>query len=351
MIDRHMIDSMKAVLLASVLLAFPAASVRAADPPEAAISNNRIKAKLYLPDAKDGYYRGTRFDWSGVIYSLQYKGHDYYGPWYQKRRADVHDFVYEGADIVAGPCSAITGPAEEYSTDGKALGYDEAQPGGSFIKIGIGALRKPDAAPYDHYKQYDVIDPGKWTIHRGSDRVEFVQELNGPNGYAYVYRKTVRLTKDKPQMILEHSLRNTGTRAIASNVYNHNFLVLDRLPPGPGYTITFPFGIKTNRPPKAELAAVEGTRIVYRKTLKDEDVVSTPIQGFGDSPKDYDIRVENAAAGAGVRITGDRPMSRAALWSIRSVAAVEPYIELAIEPGKEFAWTMTYDFYTLAPKK
>src|SRR5882724_6074115 len=116
-----MIYPMKSELLACLLLGSLATGAPAADPPEAAISNGEIKAKLYLPNANDGYYRGTRFDWSGVIYSLQYKGHDYYGPWYQKRRADVHDFVYEGGDIVAGPCSAVTGPVEEYSTDGKAL--------------------------------------------------------------------------------------------------------------------------------------------------------------------------------------------------------------------------------------
>jgi hypothetical protein len=346
-----MIDFMKAVLIACLLIGFADVPAPAADPPEAAISNGQIKAKLYLPDANDGYYRGTRFDWSGAIYSLQYKGHDYYGPWYQKRRADVHDFVYEGDDIVAGPCSAVTGPVEEYSTDGQALGYAEAQPGGSFIKIGVGVLRKPDDAPYDHYKNYEVTDPGKWTIHRGSDSVEFIQELSGPNGYAYVYRKTVRLTKGKPQMVLQHSLKNTGTRAIASNVYDHNFLVLDRQAPGPGLTITFPFEIETNRPPKADLAEIQGTRIVYEKTLRDRDVVSTAIQGFGNSPKDYDIRIESAAAGAGMRITADRPMSRAALWSIRSVAAVEPYIDLSIEPGSESTWTLTYDFYTLSGKK
>src|SRR5579885_3000592 len=136
----------QAALLACVLSLSPAAGA-AAGPPEAEISNGQIHAKFYLPDAKTGYYRGTRFDWSGVIYSLKYEGHDYYGPWYTGRRDDVRDFVYEGPNIIAGPCSAITGPVEEYSP----IGYDEASPGGSFLKIGIGVLRKTDAKPYDQY--------------------------------------------------------------------------------------------------------------------------------------------------------------------------------------------------------
>jgi hypothetical protein len=75
-----------------------------------------------------------------------------------------------------------------------------------------------------------------------------------------------------------------------------------------------------------------------------------PIQGFSDNAKDYDFRIENAAAGAGMRVQADRAMSQAALWSIRSVVAVEPYINLSIEPGKEFDWTFTYDYYTAGKK-
>jgi hypothetical protein len=37
-------------------------------------------------------------------------------------------------------------------------------------------------------------------------------------------------------------------------------------------------------------------------------------------------------------------------WAISTVAAVEPYIHLKIEPGKEAHWTIRYDFYTLTPK-
>ncbi len=58
--------------------------IAAADPPEAGISNGSIDAKLYLPDADRGYYRGTRFDWSGVIPSLRYKGHEYFGQWFER---------------------------------------------------------------------------------------------------------------------------------------------------------------------------------------------------------------------------------------------------------------------------
>jgi len=33
-------------------------------------------SRLYLPDVRKGYYRATRFDWSGVVGSLKFKGHE-----------------------------------------------------------------------------------------------------------------------------------------------------------------------------------------------------------------------------------------------------------------------------------
>jgi hypothetical protein len=315
----------------------------AADFPHAEITNGQIQAKMYLPDAKNGYYRATRFDWSGVIYSLQFNGHDYYGPWFQKTDPTVHDFVYQGADIVASPCTAITGPVDEFAP----LGWDEAKPGGSFIKIGVGALRRPDDGKYDNYRLYEIIDPGQRTIKQDRESIEFTQELADASGYGYTYRKTMRLTRGSPEMVMEHSLKNTGSRAIRTSVYNHNFLVLDGQPPGPGFVITVPFQIQSRRPPTKELAEIRGNQIVYLKTLQNRDIVTTPLQGFSDSAKDNDIRIENSRLGAGMRITGDRPLSSESLWSIRAVLAMEPFVSVAIEPGNEFTWKSTYNYYNL----
>lgn len=118
--------------------------VSAGSAPEAEIAHGPLRLRLYLPDANTGFYRGTRFDWSGVIGGLEYAGHNYYPQWFQRSDPSVHDFIYDGADIVAGPCTAVTGPAEEFVANGKALGYDEAKAGGTFVKIGVGVLRKPD---------------------------------------------------------------------------------------------------------------------------------------------------------------------------------------------------------------
>ena len=104
-----------AYIVMTLLTAFPALLEAAPVPPQAEIANASLQVKLYLPDAEHGFYRGTRFDWSGVVADLQYTGHSYYGPWFTATDPKIPDFIYKGSDIVAGPCSAITGPVEEFT--------------------------------------------------------------------------------------------------------------------------------------------------------------------------------------------------------------------------------------------
>jgi hypothetical protein len=335
-------------LCAPILCA--AACLCAADFPQAELSNSEIRLKIYLPDAKAGFYRASRFDWAGMIYSLVYKGHEFYGQWFQRIDPGVRDFSYDGPDIVASPCTAATGPAEEFVTEtNQPLGYEEAKAGGTFVKIGVGSLRKPDDSAYNRFRLYDVADPGKWNVRTTADAVEFTQELSAA-GYGYVYRKTVRLGKGAA-MNIEHSLHNTGQKPIDTNVYDHNFLHIDGQAPGPDYTITTPFQIKSDRAPNKDFAEIRGNQIVYLKVLADQNRVATPMRGFSDRASDYDVRVENKKAGVGLRITGDRPLQNEALWSIRAVLAVEPFIHISVAPGEEFTWKMTYSYYALADKK
>ncbi|MCX6629443.1 MAG: hypothetical protein NTW28_17635 [Candidatus Solibacter sp.] len=333
-----------------LLLGLSSGAAFAADYPQAGIANGQVRAKIYLPDAEKGFYRSTRFDWSGVFASLECKGHSYFGPWFDSIDPSVRDFKFDGPNVVAGAVSSTMGPAEEFASGNSALGYDEAKAGGTFIKIGVGVLRKPEEPRYDHFRAYEMVNPGKWTVRKGADFVEFTQVVSGGAGYAYLYRKTARLTRGKPELVLEHSLKNTGKRAFETSVYDHNFLVIDKQATGPDFTLTFPFEIQTSRPPAKEMAEIRGKQIAYVKTLASGDRVSATVQGYGNTAKDYDIRVENTKTGAGVRITGDKPLSNLVVWSIKSVIAPEPFVTMSIEPGQESTWRYNYEFYTLPGK-
>jgi hypothetical protein len=316
-----------ALVLLAITLSCPAA-----DFPQAEISGGGMRAKLYLPDAQQGYYRATRFDWSGQIASLESQGHNYFGQWFEKYDPKFHD--------------SILGPVEEFLSNGIGLGYDDVKAGESFVKIGVGAVRKPQEAAFQQFRTYEITDAGKWTARTFSDRVEFTQELADTAGYAYIYKKTVRLAKDKPQLVLDHSLKNTGRKVIETSVYEHNFYMIDNRPAGPEYTVKFPFTVRSDRDLKG-LAEARGDLFTYLTELQKGQSVYTILDGYGATPKDYDIFVENRVAGAGVRQTSDRPLSKLVFWSIRSTVCPEAYIDMRIEPGNSFSWRISYDFYTI----
>lgn len=55
--------------------------------------------------------------------------------------------------------------------------------------------------------------------------------------YKYEYHKTIKLTKGKSELVLMHTLKNTGKKTIETTVYNHNFLVIDKQLTGPGIVV------------------------------------------------------------------------------------------------------------------
>ncbi len=296
----------------------------AADYPEATISNGSITAKLMLPDAEKGSYRGTRFDWSGIIASLTYKDHEYFGQWYPKHDPKIHD--------------AITGPVEEFLSNDAGLGYAEAKPGETFIRIGVGAVRKPDEKAYRRFETYEIVDPGKRTLKKGKDWIEFGHQIKAA-GFAYDYRKTVRL--EKTAFTIEHVLKNTGAKTIDTLVYNHDFFVIDKEVVGPDTVIRFAWTPKPDKPFQNG-GEISGDEIRYKKELQTGQTVSADLSGFGA----YDFRIENKKSLAGVRITGDQPLTKLYFWSIRTVACPEPYIHISVAPKGSFKWHARYDLYT-----
>ncbi len=330
------------------MLSFGTPSVPAAEYPEAEITNGMVTAKMYLPDAENGFYRSTRFDWSGPVYSLKYKGHEFYGPWIDRVDPDIINWKYQGDEVVSGLCSALCGPVNEFVTP---LGWDTAGPDGTFIKIGVGVLRKSPGR-YNQYKHYEVVNPGTWTVNKAADSVEFTQELTDPSsGYAYLYQKTVRLVEGKPELEIAQSLKNTGRLPIQTLVYNHNFTIIDNQLVGPAYSIRTPFRIRKGKGDNRGPAEIDGNRIVFPRPLEGEDEIVLFIEGYGPSAEDNELVIENTDTGAGLRITGDRPLAMELLWSIRTVVTVETFVEIDIESGEEFTWKNNFEYYTLPTNK
>jgi hypothetical protein len=301
--------------------------------PAITISNGKITAKVARIDAAQGFYSGTRFDQAGVITSLTLSGREFYGPWFERVGPDVLDYAYLGDEVVAGPDSAISGPAEEFTP----LDF-EAKPG-LFIKPGVGVLYQLDTLPYDHYRHYRVLDAGERATRVTKTSVTFTQALaNGE--YGYVYEKTLSLAPGKTQLIITHRLMNTGTKPINTDVYDHNFLKI--VPGNGGVKVTFPFPPAAASPPPADLMRIQGNSLAYLRPMANKERISFLVTGFGKTAADYDFTI--AGGGASVQVQGDQPVTRLNIFSIDRVQSIEPYIAIDLAPGAETRWTYKYTY-------
>jgi hypothetical protein len=309
------------------------AATAAAQYPSARFHNELIEAKVWLPDPENGYYRGTRFDWSGSISSLKFAGHEYFGEWQKSDDPYLHDH--------------ITGPVEEYRTDGKGLGYDEAKPDGTFLRIGVGICEKPAEDDYRWTHSYKVKDPGRWSIRKGENWIEMEQEvIDESSGYGYRLTKRLTLTPGKAELVIDHALTNIGTKPIETEVYNHNFFVIDNQPTGPDFRVRFPFEAIADRDLKG-YATVAGKELTYSKTLPEGASIVALLSGFGGATSDHAFVIENGAVKAGVRMQADKPLAKLQFWSPRTTLCPEPYIALRVKSGQSDRWTLRYEFFEL----
>ena len=280
--------------------------------------------RLCRPDAGEPYYQGTRFDRSGVFRSVDYHGRNYVDEWFPDYSPVSHD--------------AVCGPSEEFSQ----CGFDRAAPGGTFMKAGVGMLYRPDDAPYDRFRLYEVADPGIWKVSSGKDRARFVHTLKA-EPWGYEYEKRVGITGEGRLEII-HSLTCTGTEPIEGEVYNHNFLTMGNLSVGPWRKIRFPFVPNGDWRPDSVGALLAEDGIGFeRQLVKGEKayignlVPEKPFRGLAFS-------VEDTVTGLRVEVDSEEDFSHAVFWSNHMVACVEPYMPLQVSPGETRRWRIGYSF-------
>lgn len=314
---------------AATSTAAPCATTPHLDHPHALLQRGDLHVLVFLPDAKDGYYRAQRFDWSGVIGCAAYQGHTYWGEWFRHYDPLVND--------------SITGPVEEFRPTEGAQGYSAARAGGTFVKIGVGVLRKTADVPYKFGDSYPLVDPGQWTVHTSQHAVRFQQRLRAPNGIRYVYTKELVLDRKGSGLELRHTLRNLGTEPIVTDVYNHDFFMLDGQPTGPGFVLHLSFA------PTAETslehdATIEGQDIRYLKELDAGETVGSYLTGYDSQKPGFTIRLENTRTHGSIEESSEQAIARFYLWSIRSTICPEAYIHIEVPPGQSRSWTIAYHF-------
>ncbi len=301
------------------------------DYPYASIGNRHVGMAVYLPDAEKGYYRGHRFDWSGLVARAEYAGHTFFGPWQSPHRPTVHDHAI--------------GTAEEFGMRSPP-GYDEAKSGEPFLKIGIGVFEKrpkdpakPETDTYRFHGTYPLLKLGTWDVEREADRIAFHQTLEY-GGWAYRYTKRVRLTEDG--FLIRRRLENSGTRAIATRHYGHHFIAIDDRPVGPAYEVVF--GFEPEADPLIGPVRLDGRALAFTEELGRDQSAFARLSGFESDPAHHAAVVICREAGAALRIRGDRPPVDWQFYAQSTAACPEPFVEVDLEPGRSMEWQTAYTF-------
>jgi hypothetical protein len=320
-----------------VILALAVTCAFAADPPKTELKSDKLQLEVFHTDSEKGFYRGTRFDRSGVLGNVKFAGQTLFHPWKQKHNPENHD------DII--------GPVEEFGT----LGYAEAKEGETFLKIGVGELEKPKEEKYRFTHPYKVVNAGERQMAADETSVRFKHTIATKSGYGYEYTKRVWIPENAPNVIMVlHSLKNTGTEPISTDVYNHNFFNVNNDPIGKNYEFSFRFKpiLNEQKERAKELLKVEGTTLTFTGSL-DKGSVYTEFGGLPTEPlkKDFkkdgyipDFTMRHLKSKMTVKVWTDQPISKIRFWATTTTACPEPFLDVKVAPDKLFNWTWRYEF-------
>ena len=277
----------------------------------------RLAVEVLLPGTA---YRGSRFDWTGIIAQVTLDGR--------------HTFcTVESATPGVG--TGGIGLCGEFGIQ-KAVGFDETPVSGRFPKIGVGMLTRPDASGADFARPY-AIDPFPCSVETCDDGVVMVSSPLDRSGYAVVLTRTVRVEGNS--LSIGARLENVGERSFSTDEYNHNFIRFGDAPIGPDYVLRVPFPLEPDRVPEG--LRIEGASVEWTKTPETDFYFRTP----GFLPAGHGSwEIEHRPTGRKMRETDDFPVARCAFWGRAGVVSPEVFVDIALSPGETQSWTRRYEF-------
>jgi hypothetical protein len=314
---------------------FPSRPVVPADTyPEHVISNGAVRARVLVPDAVAGYYRSSRFDWSGMVAQVEYAGHTYFAEWQREHSPRGLSHGTGTAEAFGNPAFGLPGPP----------GFREAKPGESFLKVGVGTLLREDRGQYLFYKKYPIADGGTWTTTVGADWVESRQLLDTGN-WGYDYVKRISIAADAPVLVISRTLTNTGSRTIDTSHFCHNFLRIDDSWMGRDYAVHFPFRPTLTSGDFRGYAGIAGDAVYGLRPMPGGVAFFGEVGGHFSTVDHHVARIENLRTGAGLTMSGDLPVERWSVFATSLTFCVEPFVRITVQPGETKSWSTRYRFH------
>jgi len=295
-------------------------------PPQGSILLENEDISLTIESAGERY-RGSRFDWNGLVSQIRFRGISLLGQ----------------ENSLRDPAIGGRGLHNEFGIT-KCVGYDECAVGEWFPKIGTGWLKK-DAEPYFFYTEYPLEELSFDYQVSGKDEVRFICESGERNGYAYRYVKTITLADSS--FTIHYALENLGSKPLDTDEYVHNFLCVGQRRVGAGYSLSFPWKITTphlvgiNDPDEALL--IVDNRIDIVGQTDEQFQIGGLAQGVTESDGlAANWTLSDTVSGIHLSECGSFIPTAVNLWGSTSVISPEVFFGFRIEPGHTMTWERSY---------
>lgn len=289
------------------------------------LKNKNLEICIDLPL---GNYQFSRFDWTGKITAVKFKG-----------------IAVSTQEKINGDKENIYGKGfyNEFGIE-MPIGHDEIKEGERFPKIGVGTLKKK-GEQYGFSKSYDV-KPADFEVIRASEKliVKCTSELC--NGYAYDLVKEIELLESS--FIIHYYLCNTGQKTIKTNEYCHNFLAINKQLIGSSYILKFPFDLESE--------IFDAALNPEGKVLVEKDQITfanTPEEQFfygnlsGGKKVAASWKLINTKSKIGISETGSFKTNKVNLWGWKHVVSPELFFDINLKPGQTTEWSRTYNLFEI----
>ncbi len=280
------------------------------------LENNHLSVEISAPGS---LYRGTRFDWTGVITQVTLDGKTTFCVQEPEQNHTNTNGV--------GLCNEFTNfiPIE-----------NDVSAGIPFPKLGIGILKPLVKGSFNNFLACE-IDPFKVEmVQKDSHTIKFIAYPTECRGISVYTEKTITLQNNK--IIIDYEMKNTGTVALHTREYNHNFIQINDYPIGPDYTMKFPYEISVDNLP--EYISCEDKEI---------HINEIPVDSFYLLPKGYTTEPHRwelicNPLKVGISEENDFSAGRFAIWGRNNVISPEVFVNIDLEPGQSMKWFRKYSF-------
>ena len=287
------------------------------------LKNEQLEVHVDLPGEN---YNFSRFDWTGKIIKVTFKNIDFAGI----ERTDCDNEHHFGKGLY-----------NEFGID-TALGFNEAEIGGWFHKIGVGLLKKEED-DYLFSNKYE-IKPADFKITAESNTIVITCTSEAVNGYSYILKKEIALHESS--FSITYYLQNTGDKAISTNEYVHNFMAINNDLIGENYILKFPFPLQpelfgdTVNP--EQKVAIGKNDIKFNNTPQEQFFFSY-LNGTQQVAATWELL--HLKSNQGIKETGSFLTTKVNLWGWKHVISPELFHTIHCMPGQSTSWSRTYTIF------